>query len=124
LGRRSYLRQPSLASDHTSWSDLNGKVEELEHRFVARLDAMDNRVAEHERRLNDMPPLSAILSATDEAIARKLRGLDEKLAAQSLSIEALRATATQMDDLLPKLLESVEALGHAEEGKLTVIAAG
>jgi hypothetical protein len=124
LGRRSNFRQPSLASDHTSWTDLNGKVEELEHRFVARLDAIDSRVAEHERRLNDMPPLSAILSATDDAIARKLRGLDEKLTAQSLSIEALRATATQMDDLLPRLLESVEALGHAEEGKLTAGAAG
>ena len=118
------MRQPSLTSDHSSWSELNGKVEELEHRFVARLDAMDSRVAEHERRLNDMPPLSAILSATDETIARKLRGLDEKLAAQSLSIEALRATTTQMDDLLPKLLESVEALCHAEEGRFTVTAAG
>jgi len=56
---------------------LTGKVEELEHRFEVRLDAIDSRVAEHEKRLNDMPPLSAILSATDEAIARKLRGLDE-----------------------------------------------
>ena len=124
LGKRSYLRQPSLTSDHSSWSELNGKVEELEHRFAVRLDAMDSRMAEHERRLNDMPPLSAILSATDETIARKLRGLDEKLAAQSLSIEALRATTAQMDDLLPKLLESVEALGHAEEGRFTVTAAG
>jgi len=124
LGKRSYLRQPSLTSDHSSWTELNGKVEELEHRFAVRLDAMDSRVAEHERRLNDMPPLSAILSATDETIARKLRGLDEKLAAQSLSIEALRATTAQMDDLLPKLLESVEALGHAEEGTFTVTAAG
>ena len=124
VGRRSHLRQPSPASDREALFHLTGKVEELEHRFEVRLDAIDSQVAEHEKRLNDMPPLSAILSATDEAIARKLRGLDEKLAVQCHSIEVLRTTTFQMDDLLQKLLESVEALRHAGEGKVTVTAAG
>ncbi|HTQ57622.1 MAG TPA: hypothetical protein VMI94_24305 [Bryobacteraceae bacterium] len=88
--------------------ELQAQMRAHEH----RLRRLENRAETHEARLNDLPSARQLASAMDELLGKAMSGLDARLAAQAQSIEALRATVTQTDELLERVLESLDLLSE------------
>lgn len=63
--------------------------------------------------------------ALDELTTGKVADLDKRLQAQSRSIDALNTTVAQTDDLLERVVDSIQSLPHAaEEAEPVAVAAG
>jgi chromosome segregation ATPase len=75
-----------------------------------RLRRLEERSEAHEARLQEAPSTAQIVSAMDELLAKAMTGLDGRLTAQAQSIETLQATVSQTDELLERVLESLETL--------------
>jgi chromosome segregation ATPase len=75
-----------------------------------RLGRLEARSEEHEARLKDLPSTAQLLSAMDELLAEARSGLEGKLTAQARSIETLQMTVSQTDELLERVLESLDTL--------------
>jgi len=75
-----------------------------------RLSRLEGRVDEHEGRLNQAPSTKQLVAAMDDLLAKALDGLEGRLNAQSQSIETLQATVAQTDELLERVLESLDTL--------------
>ena len=75
-----------------------------------RLSRLEARSAAHEARLKDVPSTAQIVSAMDELLAKAMAGLEGRLTAQARSIETLQMTASQTDELLERVLESLDTL--------------
>ena len=101
---------------------LERTVQDLENRMMARDAAQDNRLAaletrlnEHEAKLHNVPSTDQIVSAMEELLAKATASLDERLMAQAQSIEVLKSTVTQSDELLERVLESLDLLRQGFE---------
>jgi uncharacterized coiled-coil protein SlyX len=101
---------------------LERTVQDLENRMTARDAAQDNRLAaletrlnEHEAKLHNVPSTDQIVSAMEELLAKATASLDERLMAQAQSIEVLKSTVTQSDELLERVLESLDLLRQGFE---------
>ena len=57
-----------------------------------------------------MPSTAQLVSAMDELLTKAMSGLEGRLTAQAGSIEALQMTVSQTDDLLERVLESLDTL--------------
>ncbi len=79
---------------------------------IARLEA---RVQAHESQLKEAPSTAQLISAMDELLAKAMAGLEAKLSAQAQSIETLQMTVSETDELLERVLESLDTLGRTEE---------
>ena len=75
-----------------------------------RLDRLEARSDAHETKLKEMPSTAQIVSAMDELLAHAMSGLDGRLTAQARSIETLQTTVSQTDELLERVLESLDIL--------------
>ena len=75
-----------------------------------RLSRLEARSDAHEARLKEMPSTTQIVSAMDDLLNRALAGLEGRLTAQARSIETLQATVAQTDELLERVLESLDTL--------------
>jgi len=75
-----------------------------------RLDRLEARSDAHEVKLKEMPSTAEIVSAMDELLAHAMSGLDGRLTAQARSIETLQTTVSQTDELLERVLESLDIL--------------
>ena len=75
-----------------------------------RLGRLEARVSGQEAKLREAPSTAQILSAMDDLLARALAGLDARLTAQAQSIETLQMTVRQTDELLERVLESLDLL--------------
>jgi len=75
-----------------------------------RLDRLEARSDAHETKLKEMPSTAEIVSAMDELLAHAMSGLDGRLTAQARSIETLQTTVSQTDELLERVLESLDIL--------------
>lgn len=74
---------------------------------IARLEA---RSAAHEAKLQEVPSTPQIVSAMDELLGKAMSGLESRLTAQARSIETLQMTVSQTDELLERVLESLDTL--------------
>ena len=83
-----------------------------------RLNRLEARSDAHETKLKGMPSTAQIVSAMDELLAHAMSGLDGRLTAQARSIETLQTTVSQTDELLERVLESLDTLQDApHEGR-------
>jgi uncharacterized coiled-coil protein SlyX len=96
-------------------------VDRLAREFRAQARAHENRISrlearteEHDAKLKELPSAAQLVAAMDELLTKALSGLEGRLTAQSRSIETLQATVSQTDDLLERVLESLDTLGQAE----------
>jgi uncharacterized coiled-coil protein SlyX len=78
-----------------------------------RLSRLEARTEEHEAKLKAAPSTAQIVSAMDELLGKAMSGLEGRLTAQAQSIEALQMTVAQTDDLLERVLESLDTLRDA-----------
>ncbi len=96
--------QASFASRQQEWEAR--REAEWSERFV-RIEA---RLEEHENRLNELPSTGQIVTAMEELLSKTMQSLNQRLSAQSDSIEILKTTVSQTDGLLERVLESLDAL--------------
>jgi chromosome segregation ATPase len=79
-------------------------------RIESRLDEHGARLDEHAARLSEMPSTGQIVAAMEQLLQKTMGSLDERLAAQARSIEVLKTTVSQTDNLLERVLESLDSL--------------
>jgi|SRR5580658_3244317 uncharacterized coiled-coil protein SlyX len=75
-----------------------------------RLSLLEARSDAHEAKLKEMPSTAQIVSAMDELLGKAMSGLEGRLTAQARSIETLQTTVAQTDELLERVLESLDTL--------------
>ena len=80
-----------------------------------RLNRLETKVVEHEQRLNDVPSTSQIVEAMEALLSKTMTSLDARLSAQAHSIDVLKTTVAQTDELLEKVLESIDRLKQDED---------
>jgi len=98
--------QRSLSRLSREWK---AQVRAHEH----RLNRLEARSDAHETKLKEMPSTAQIVSAMDELLAHAMSGLEGRLTAQAQSIETLQTTVSQTDELLERVLESLDMLRDA-----------
>ena len=86
--------------------ELRAEVRAHEHR-LSRLEA---RADAHDAKLKETPSTAQILASMDELLKNALRGLEGRLTAQAQSIETLQMAVSQTDELLERVLESLDTL--------------
>jgi hypothetical protein len=81
--------------------------ETLDEKRVAQIEA---RLNEHDERLQQVPTTSQLVAAMESLLSKTMAGLDERLTSQAHSIEVLKATVAQTDELLERVLESLDSI--------------
>jgi hypothetical protein len=83
-------------------------------RFGEMVARLDKRLDEHAARLAEVPTTPQIVSAMEQMLSKTMAAtmasLDERLTTQARSIEVLTTTVSQTDNLLEKVLESLDTL--------------
>lgn len=93
-----------------SVADLDGRLANQEALNDNRFNQVEARLQEHERRLDEVPSTSQFVEAMEALLAKTMTSLDERLSAQARSIEVLKTTVSQTDELLERVLESIDSL--------------
>jgi uncharacterized coiled-coil protein SlyX len=95
-------------------------VDRVSREWKAQVRAQDRRIARLEARsdaqeakLTELPTTVQIVSAMDELLVKAMSGLEGRLTAQAQSIETLERTVSQTDELLERVLESLDTLRDA-----------
>jgi uncharacterized coiled-coil protein SlyX len=98
-------------------------LDRLSREWKAQVRAHDHRIGRlearseaHEAKLKEVPSTAQIVSAMDELLRTAMSGLDGRLTAQARSIETLQTTVSQTDELLERVLESLDMLRETPEG--------
>jgi len=78
-----------------------------------RLNRLEARSDAHEAKLKEMPSTAQIVADMDELLTCAMSGLEGRLTAQARSIETLQATVAETDELLERVLESLDTLQEA-----------
>jgi uncharacterized coiled-coil protein SlyX len=104
-----------IAALKKSLADLEGRVANQEALHENRLNQLEAKVNEHEQRLNDVPSTGQIVAAMEALLSKTMSSLDERLSSQAHSIEVLKTTVSQTDELLERVLESIDSLRQSEE---------
>ncbi|HUO31570.1 MAG TPA: hypothetical protein VMU80_20270 [Bryobacteraceae bacterium] len=102
-------RGPALRHPAPRARDWKTHVQDHEQR-LARLE---QQVRAHETKLAECPSTAQLAAAMDELLAKAMSGLEARLTAQANSIETLQLTVSQTDELLERVLESLDTL-HKE----------
>jgi DNA repair exonuclease SbcCD ATPase subunit len=107
-------RMVKTSNDAEQIAQLKKSVAELQSRHESRLQQLEMMVADHAQRLNEVPSTTEIISAMEALLAKTMTSLDERLSAQAHSIEVLKTTVSQTDELLERVLESIDNLRQPE----------
>ncbi|HLY16265.1 MAG TPA: hypothetical protein VKR61_03535 [Bryobacteraceae bacterium] len=76
----------------------------------SRISRLEARTDSHEARLKEVPSTAQLVAALDDLLAKALTGLEGRLTVQAQSIETLQMTVAQTDELLERVLESLDTL--------------
>jgi len=87
-------------------TDLDARLAQVD----TRLDDHHIRLDDHEMRLKDVPSTTQIVAAMEQLLVKTMSSLDDRLTTQANSIEVLKATVSQTDTLLERVLESLDSL--------------
>jgi len=93
-----------------SIADLESRLGAHESADATRFAQVETRLDEHAAKLADVPSTTQIVAAMEQLLSKTMTSLDERLTTQAHSIEALKATVTQTDGLLERVLESLDSL--------------
>ena len=95
---------------------LEATVASLTTRYDGRLSALESHVKEHDAKLKELPTLAQVVSTMEEMLSSTMSGLDQKLSDQVKSIEVLKTTVAQSDELMERVLDSIYSLqSHVAE---------
>ena len=75
-----------------------------------RFSQVEARLEEHSAKLKDVPSTTQIVAAMEQLLVKTMSSLDDRLRTQAHSIEVLKATVSQTDSLLERVLESLDSL--------------
>lgn len=104
------LEAPQLDSVKQSIAELESKLASQLSEAESRFASIEKRLDEQDIQLQGVPSTVQIVAAMEELMAKTMSAIDEKLAAQAHSIEVLKTTVSQTDDLLERVLESLDSL--------------
>jgi uncharacterized coiled-coil protein SlyX len=93
-----------------SIADLESRLKAHESANATRFAQVETRLDEHAVKLADIPSTAQIVGAMEQLLSKTMTSLDERLSTQAHSIEALKTTVTQTDNLLERVLESLDSL--------------
>ena len=97
-------------------ASLEATVASLTTRYDSRLGHLESRVGDHEAKLKELPTLAQVVSTMEEMLSSTMSGLDNKLSEQVRSIELLKTTVAQSDELMERVLDSIYSLqSHVAE---------
>jgi chromosome segregation ATPase len=108
--------QSNPAETLAAVASLEATVASLTTRYDDRLSALEGHVKEHEAKLKELPTLAQVVSTMEEMLSSTMSGLDQKLSDQVKSIEVLKTTVAQSDELMERVLDSIYSLqNHVAE---------
>ena len=110
LARRWQAREAAAPALKRSLNELAREMKSQMAAHDGRLSQLETRVEVHETKLKELPSTAQIVAAMDELLAKAMSGLEGRLTAQAQSIETLQMTVTQTDELLERVLESLDTL--------------
>jgi uncharacterized coiled-coil protein SlyX len=97
-------------------ASLEATMASLATRYDGRLTALETHVAGHDAKLKELPTLAQVVSTMEEMLSSTMSGLDQKLTDQVKSIEVLKTTVAQSDELMERVLDSIYSLqSHVAE---------
>jgi|SRR5579864_179467 len=100
----------------TAIASLEATVASLTTRYDDRLSHLETRVGNHEAKLKEVPTLAQVVTTMEEMLSNTMSGLDQKLSDQVRSIETLKTTVAQSDELMERVLDSIYSLqSHVAE---------
>jgi septal ring factor EnvC (AmiA/AmiB activator) len=109
------------STDDQQFRQLRKSIADLEDRLANqealqnnRLHQLELKVGEHEQRLNDVPSTTQIVAAMEGLLSKTMTSLDARLSEQAHSIDVLKMTVSQTDELLERVLESIDSLRPGE----------
>lgn len=103
-------RSQDAAASRRSLDRLSREWKAQSRSHERRLSQLEAESAGHQSRLDRMPSTTQLLAAMDDLLGKAMSGLEGRLTAQARSIEALQLTVTQTDELLERVLESLDTL--------------
>jgi len=99
-------------------ASLEASLSSLSTRFEGRMSDLENKISEHDTKLKNVPTLTEIVSTMEQMLTGAMTGLDQKLSEQVHSIEMLKSTVSQSDELMEKVLDSIYSLqSHIPDGE-------
>jgi hypothetical protein len=112
LPRRERGGMDSAATDELkrSLAGLEARLEAREAADAARFAQVEIRLEEHAAKETDVPSTSQIVVAMEQILSRAMASLDDRLTTQAHSIDVLKTTVSQTDNLLERVLESLDSL--------------
>jgi uncharacterized coiled-coil protein SlyX len=97
-------------------ASLEATVASLATRCDNRLVTLETHIKDHEAKLKELPTLAQVVSTMEEMLSSTMSGLDQKLSDQVKSIEVLKTTVSQSDELMERVLDSIYSLqSHVAE---------
>ncbi len=103
-----------------SLAGLEKRMADQEASSAARFAQIETRLEEHANKLAEVPSTAQIVGAMEQLLAKTMSSLDERLTGQAHSIEVLKATVSQTDSLLERVLESLDSLqAYADPAELS-----
>jgi len=94
-------------------AQIESRLAAQEAASAERLNEITARLDEHTAKLAEVPTTPQLVSAMEQLLAKTMTSLDDRLATQARSIEVLTTTVSQTDNLLEKVLESLDTLQPA-----------
>jgi len=104
------MDKPATDDLKRSLADLETRMEARQAADAARFSRVESRLEEHTARLKDVPSTTQIVAAMEQLLVKTMSSLDDRLSTQAHSIEVLKATVSQTDTLLERVLESLDSL--------------
>ena len=91
-------------------ADLEAKMSAQSMLYQSKLAEIEQRLEHHDTKLRDVPTIAQIVSTMETMLGNTMSGLDQKLADQVRSIEVLKTTVVQTDELMERVLDSIYSL--------------
>jgi uncharacterized coiled-coil protein SlyX len=117
VGAISLSRRDTSAAQSGSIENLKRSLADVEKSLSERVALVENRsravearMDEQAAKLAELPTTAQIVAAMEQLISKTMASLDDRLTTQANSIEILKTTVTQTDNLLERVLESLDSL--------------
>lgn len=107
---RRGMDKPATDDWKRSLAELEARMDARQAEDAARFSRVESCLEEHTAKLKDVPSTTQIVAAMEQLLVRTMSSLDERLSTQAHSIEVLKATVSQTDTLLERVLESLDSL--------------
>ena len=117
MGRRRELRESdsAVAGLKQSIVKLETRLSAQESTVADRVQQMGARLDEQGAQLAEIRSAPEVIRTMEQILAWSMASLDDRLSNQAHSIEALRATISETDILLERVLESLDSLQPRSE---------